>query len=403
MPRGNLTAQISEGVIQDMTLKSLSIGTVLGALAAFMSLPVLAQTNLSTVETAASYAVLMDAESGEVFFEKDSDTPMAPASMSKLMTVAVVFDALKQGIYTLDDTFTVSRNAWKKQGSKMWVLVGTEISIADLLRGIIVQSGNDACIVVAEGMEASEEAFAARMTKFGREIGLTNSVFKNSTGWPDPEHVMSARDLATLARYLITEHPDLYQLFAETDFEWSDINQPNRNPLLLMNMGADGLKTGHTDASGYGLVGSAVRGDRRIIAVLNGLRSSSERAKESRRLLNVGFREFKSYELFAAGSEIGKAQVWMGDTARIPLMVNSSVKVNVHRRARKGLVVKLAYNGPIKAPVQAGDEVGVLKIEAPGMTPKTVPVYAARDVEKAGFTGRILEALAFKLYGLRQG
>lgn len=385
-----------------MKLRSLSIAAVVGALVAFATLPSRAATNLNPIETAAEYAVLMDAETGEVFFEKGGDVPTAPASMSKLMTVAVLFDALKHGIYTLDDTFTVSRKAWRKDGSKMWVLVGTEISIADLLRGIIVQSGNDACIVVAEGMEGSEEAFAERMTKFGREIGMTNSVFKNSTGWPDPEHVMSARDLAVLARYLITEHPDLYKFFAETEFEWSDINQPNRNPLLLMNMGADGLKTGHTEASGYGLVGSALRGDRRIIVVVNGLRSSSERAGESRRLLNIGFREFKSYELFAAGSEVGRAQVWMGESPRVPLTVHEPVKVNVHRRARKGLVVKLAYTGPVKAPLQAGDQVGVLKVEAPGMAPKSVPVYAATDVEKTGFTGRILEAIAFKLYGLRQ-
>ncbi len=385
-----------------MKLRTHSIAAVIGILIAFVTLPLRAELTLNPIETAADYAVLMDAETGEVFFEKGGDVPTAPASMSKLMTVAVLFDALKQGIYTLDDTFTVSRKAWRKDGSKMWVLVGTEISIADLLRGIIVQSGNDACIVVAEGMEGSEEAFAERMTKFGREIGLTNSAFKNATGWPDPEHVMSARDLAILARYLITEHPDLYKFFAETEFEWSDINQPNRNPLLLMNMGADGLKTGHTEASGYGLVGSAIRGDRRIIVVVNGLRSSSERAGESRRLLNIGFREFKSYELFAAGSEVGRAQVWMGENPRVPLMVNDPVKVNVHRRARKGLVVKLAYTGPVRAPLLAGDQVGVLNIDAPGMAPKSVPVYAATDVKKTGFTGRILEAITFKLYGLRQ-
>lgn len=386
-----------------MKLRTLPITTILTALVVFVTLPIRAETGLSPIETAAEYAVLMDAETGEVFFDKGGDVSMAPASMSKLMTVAVVFDALKQGIYSLDDTFTVSRKAWQKQGSKMWVLVGTQISIADLLRGIIIQSGNDACIVVAEGMDGTEEAFAERMTKFGREIGLTNSVFKNATGWPDPEHHMTAQDLATLARYLVTEHPELYKLFAETEFEWSDIRQPNRNPLLLMNMGADGLKTGHTEASGYGLVGSAVRGDRRLIVVVNGLNSSSERAKESRRLLNIGFREFKSYELFAAGTEVGRAQVWMGERPRVPLTVNSSVKVNVHRRARDGLVVKLAYTAPVRAPVQIGDEVGVLRIEAPGMVPKSVPVYAAEDVGKTNFTGRILEALAFKLYGLRQG
>lgn len=385
-----------------MKLTSLSTSAMLVALIALVSLPSLAQNTMSPMETAADYAVLMDAETGEIFYEKGSDIAMAPASMSKLMTVAVVFDAIKQGMLTLDDTFTVSRNAWQKQGSKMWVLVGTEISVADLLRGIIVQSGNDACIVVAEGLDGTEEAFAERMTRFGKEIGLTNSVFKNATGWPDPEHVMSSRDLAVLARYLITEHPKLYSMFGETEFKWSDIRQPNRNPLLLMNMGADGLKTGHTEASGYGLVGSAVRGNRRIIVVLNGLRSGSERAKESRRMLNVGFREFKSLELFAAGADVGRAQVWMGEKARVLLTVKDPVKVNIHRRARKGLAVKLVYTGPVEAPVAKGDQVGTLEIEAPGMTSKSIPVYAAEDVEKTGVMGRIIESLSYKLYGLRK-
>lgn len=392
-----------------MKFNSLSIrtallfSTVLGAFVALTALPARAQTSSSPMETIAEYAVLMDAETGDVFFDKNADAPSPPSSMSKLMTIAVVFDALKQGMLTLDDTFPVSKKAWRKQGSKMWVMVGTEISVRDLLRGIIIQSGNDACIVIAEGMEGTEEAFAVRMNQLGREIGLTGSTFRNSTGWPDPEHLMTARDLAVLARHLITEYPDLYPFFAETEFEWSDIRQPNRNPLLLMNMGADGLKTGHTDAGGYGLVGSAVRGKRRVIVVVNGLRSGSARAKESRRLLNVGFREYKSLELFAAESEIGRAQVWMGEKPRVPLMVKDAVKVNIHRRARKDLVVKLAYKGPVEAPIAQGDEIGVLKIEAPGMAPKSVPVYAARDVAKTNLTGRILEALAFKIYGLRQG
>jgi D-alanyl-D-alanine carboxypeptidase (penicillin-binding protein 5/6) len=381
------------------------LGTVLGLalLLTWAPLRAQAQSNTSPMETAANYAVLMDAESGEIFYEKNADVPMAPASMSKLMTIAVVFDAIKQGMLTLDDTFTVSRNAWQKQGSKMWVLVGTEISVADLLRGIIIQSGNDACIVIAEGMDGNEEAFAVRMTRFGEEIGLTGSVFRNSTGWPDPEHVMSARDLGIVARYIIMEHPELYMLFSETEFKWSNISQPNRNPLLLMNMGADGLKTGHTEASGYGLVGSAVRGDRRIIVVLNGMRSGSQRAKESRRMLNVGFREYKSLELFEAGAEVGRAQVWKGERARVPLMVQGPVKVNIHRRARKGLKVRLIYTGPVEAPISTGDEIGILEMVAPGMTTKSVPVFAAQDVARAGFVGRVIEGLSFKLYGLREG
>ena len=249
-------------------------------------------------------------------------------------------------------------------------------------------------------MAGTEEAFARRMTEFGREIGLTNSTFANSTGWPHPEHKMSARDLAVLARYLITEYPRLYPLFAEREFEWSDIKQPNRNPLLFANVGADGLKTGHTEAAGYGLTASAVRGDRRLILVLNGMKSEQERARDSVRMMNIGFREFKSLDLFEGGQEVSSAQVWMGKSPRVPVVVKEPVKVSLHRRARKDMEVKLVYTGPVQAPIAEGDEVGSLQITAPGMEPKSVPVFAGRDVERVGLTGRIWEALLYKFYGL---
>lgn len=355
------------------------------------------------IDTKANYAVIMDAETGEVLFEKNGDERMAPASMSKLMTVAVVFDALRNGVYTPDDTFTVSQKAWKKGGSKMWVLVGDKIRIRDLLRGIIIQSGNDACIVIAEGMAGTEEAFARRMTDFGKEIGLTNSTFANATGWPDPEHRMTARDLAALARYLITEYPQLYPIFSEKEFEWSDITQPNRNPLIYLDIGADGLKTGHTEESGYGLVGSAMRGDRRLIVVLNGLESERERASEGARMMNIGFREFRKLDLFEADQQVGEAQVWMGQEHKVGVVVKDPVAVSMHRRARKDMEVKLSYTGPIQAPVAEGDEVGTLEITAPGMTPRSFPVYAAHDVSRVGLIGRIWEALLYKFYGLPQG
>lgn len=384
-------------IFKSLLLKSISVAT---AIVALFGISISAQAEL--VETSAEFAVLMDARTGEVLFEKNGDAPMGPASMSKLMTVALMFDALKQGVYTPDDTFKVSKKAWQKGGSKMWVLVNDEIRIRDLLRGIIIHSGNDACIVIAEGMSGTEEAFARRMTEFGKEIGLTNSTFTNSTGWPDPEHRMSARDLAKLARYLINEYPQLYPLFAEKEFRWSDISQPNRNPLLYLNIGADGLKTGHTEEAGYGLTGSAVRGDRRLIMVLNGLTSESARARESTRIMNIGFREFKTLDLFEGGQEIANAQVWMGQSPRVPVMVKDQVTVSMHRRARKDMEVKLVYKGPVQAPIAEGDQVGDLRITAPGMTPRSVPVYAAKDVDRVGLTGRIWEALIYKFYGLPQ-
>lgn len=357
------------------------------------------QAAAQVIETPGEFVSLMDAESGEILFQKNADATMAPASMSKLMTVAMLFEALKHGVYTLDDTFPVSKNAWKKQGSKMWVLVDEEIRIEDLLRGIIVQSGNDACIVVAEGMAGSEEAFADQMTEFGKKIGLKNSTFRNSTGWPDPEHRVSANDLATLARHIITEYPDYYPYFAEKEFTWSDIKQPNRNPLLFRNVGADGLKTGHTEESGYGLVASSVRDGRRLVLVINGLISTKQRDDESRRLLNVGHREFKAYPLYEGGEQVVEAEVWNGKKSRIPLVVTDPVKVHLHRLARNDLEVKVNYTDPLPAPVTAGTQVGVITINAPGLQELKVPVVAGEDVLLTGVFGRVLTALEIMLFG----
>ncbi|MEC8725219.1 MAG: D-alanyl-D-alanine carboxypeptidase family protein, partial [Pseudomonadota bacterium] len=243
--------------------------------------------------TAAPYAYILDLSTDTVLLSKQASIPMPPASMSKLMTVYMVFDRLKRGSLSLDDEFPVSRKAWKKGGSKMFVKVGDKVSVADLLRGIIVQSGNDACIVVAEAIGGSEDTFAEMMTEKGKEIGLKDSIFTNATGWPDPRHRMSARDLAILAKRLINEFPELYKMFNEKTFTYNNIKQGNRNPLLYRNIGADGLKTGHTVAAGYGLASSAQRGDRRIVVVVNGLKSVRQRSKESFRLMEWAFKAFK--------------------------------------------------------------------------------------------------------------
>ncbi len=345
------------------------------------------------VTTEADFAILMDARTGNVLYEKNGTEQMAPASMTKLMTSLLVFDRLKTGELSLDDKFFVSVNAWKKGGSKMWVQEGTQIRVEDLLRGIIVQSGNDACIVVAEALAGTESRFAEMMTERGQEIGLENTVFKNSTGWPDPEHMTTARDLALIARYIIQNHGDFYDYYKEVEFTWEGIRQPNRNPLLYVDSTADGLKTGHTEASGYGLVGSAVRKGRRLIVVVNGLESEKQRKMESKRLLDIGFREFKDYDLYAAGDKLDKAKVWNGRRPSVGLEVREPISVVMHRRARKNIKAVVTYDGPLSAPIDSAQQVATLTITAPGLGPLEYPVYPTDDVKRTGVLGQMGTAL----------
>ena len=353
-----------------------------------------------TIETPASHVLIMDYDTGLTLFEKNGDRPMPPASMSKLMTVEILFGKLKAGALKLDDTFLVSEKAWRMGGSKMFVEVGKQVTIEDLIRGIIVASGNDACIVVAEGIAGSEEAFARMMTERAVELGMANSHFVDSTGLPDPEQYMSPHDLAILAAHLIREYPDYYPYFAETSFTYGIKNpQPNRNPLLYLNMGADGLKTGHTEVSGFGLVGSAVREGRRLILVVNGLSSDQERSAESKRLMDLGFREFRLYEAFPAGAIVGEAEVWNGESATVRLKVADPVRIMMRREARRGLKVTYAYDGPISAPVSEGQIIGVLTVTVPDAQPVNVPVVAAENVERAGLIGRAVSAIGYLMLG----
>lgn len=365
-----------------LPLKALA---VVGVLAALLLRPALA------LETEAREAVLVDAESGRVLFEKNADELMPPSSMTKIMTLYLVFERLGDGRLTMEDTLPVSERAWRKGGSKMFVEVGDRVSIENLLRGIIIQSGNDACIVVAEGLSGTEDAFAREMTKRGREIGLTSSTFKNSTGWPDPEHRMTARDLNLLALRTILDFPQYYHYFVETTFTWSDITQSNRNPLLYKNMGADGLKTGHTQEAGYGLTASAVRDGRRLVLVVNGLPSERARSEESERLIEWGFREFSNYELFSAGEEVDRAEVWLGAEESVPLTLAEPVAVTLSHREHEEMTVSVLYDTPVPAPVAEGQELAVLRISAPGMDPIEYPLYAATNVEKVGPFGRMFE------------
>jgi len=355
-------------------------------------------------ETVAKEVVLIDAETGAILFEKNADAPMAPASMSKLMTVFIIFERLRDGRLSLDDTFRISENAWRKGGAKsgsstMFLNPGKRARIEDLIRGIIVQSGNDACIVIAEGISGSEEAFADLMTERAHQLGLSNSTFKNATGWPHPEHRMSPKDLATLAKLTIERFPEYYHYYSERSFVYNGIKQNNRNPLIYKDMGADGLKTGHTQVSGYGLTGSATRGDRRLVMVVNGLQSKKDRAREPERLLEWGFREFENYALFSAGDVIEEVNVWLGTQLTVPLIIENDLKLTLHKKARSEMKVTVNYHSPISAPVKKGDKLATLTVSAPGEQPVDVPLLAAAGVERLGLVGRVIAAFKHILWG----
>jgi D-alanyl-D-alanine carboxypeptidase (penicillin-binding protein 5/6) len=354
-------------------------------------------------QTSATHALLVDYETGEAMFCKNCDQRMPPSSMSKLMTVELVFQRLKDGRLKPTDTFHVSEAAWrqgaKTNESKMWVALNSDVSVDDLLKGIIVQSGGDACLVVAEALAGSEAAFAEMMNARAKELGFTNSHFVNSSGLPDPEHYMSAQDLAKLAAHVIRTYPEYYHYFALPEFTWSNIRQPNRNTLMGPNTGVDGLKTGHTLAGGYGITASANRDGRRMILVINGLKSERDRIAEGRRLFDTGYREFKSYQLLAAGDSVGDAELFGGQKEKVALAVKDPLRMLMPISGRRDMKVTLSYTGPIKAPVAAGQEVGALRVSVPGREDKIVPVVAAESVEGSGFFGNMMRGLEALIFG----
>ena len=353
----------------------------------------------SLIETPAKQMILTDHATGTVLFAKNSEQPMPPSSMSKLMTLYVLFDRLSSGSLKLDDTFSVSKKAWRMGGSKMFVRVDTQVRIADLIRGIIIQSGNDACIVVAEGIAGDEASFAVLMNETAARLGMLDSHFVNASGWPHSDHVMTARDLSILARHLIEDFPEFYPIFSERSFTYSKIRQGNRNPLLYKNIGADGLKTGHTEAAGYGLVASATRNGRRLNLVVNGLTSVNERSQESQRLLSWGFREFGNYALFKAGEEVTDAPVWLGDAGAVPLLIEEPLTIIIPRKARRAMKVSVNYQGPLATPIVKGQTLATLRIEAPNMETIERPLVAGADVARKGFFGRLGAALEHMLFG----
>lgn len=351
------------------------------------------------IDTSAREAIIVDFETGTVLLEKDADVPMPPASMSKIMTTYLVFERLKDGRLSLDDELLVSEKAWRMGGSKMFVEVGSRVRVEDLLRGVIVQSGNDACIVLAEAIAGTEEAFAELMTQRARELGMSSSTFANATGWPDPNHWMTARELALLAKRVITDFPEYYHYYSETEFTWNDIRQSNRNPLLYLSLGADGLKTGHTEEAGYGLTASAERNGRRVVMVVNGLESQKARSEESARLIDWAFREFDNYALFAPGEVVEQGEVWLGDKPTVPLVIPEGLKITLARRARGDMKVTVSYDSVIPAPVEEGQEVARLTVSAPDTEPVVVPLVAGESVGQLGVVGRVAAAVKYLIFG----
>lgn len=351
------------------------------------------------IETPAREAILMDHHTGAVLFAKEPDRRMPPASMSKIMTAFMVFEQLQEGRLSLDDTFMVSEKAWRKGGSKMFVEVGAEVRIEDLLRGVIVQSGNDASIVLAEGLGGTEDAFGRMMTERAQELGAVNSTFTNATGWPDPDHRTTVRDLAIIARELIQRFPEYYHYYSEREFTWQDIRQYNRNPLLRRNMDVDGLKTGHTSEAGYGLTASAERDGRRLIAVVTGLDTPDLRAQEAARLLEWGFREFDSVEIFAEDDVVEEVPVWLGEEAYVPLLIREPLHVLLRRNARDALKVSVTYDSPVPAPIEAGQVLGTLRVEAPDLETIEVPLEAGAAIDQLGPIGRLVSGLEFLVFG----
>ncbi len=358
----------------------------------------------NAMERNADYAILIDAKSGVVLYEKNADVRMSPASMSKLMTVLMVFEAIASGAISEDEEFFVSDNAWKKGGassggSTMFLKARSKVAVKDLLRGVIIQSGNDACIALAEGIAGSEENFATMMNARAAEMGMNETSFANSTGWPHPDHKTSARDLAKLAQELINKHSNYYALFAQRDFTWNKIRQSNRNPLLYAGIGADGLKTGHTEDSGYGLVASAEQNGRRLILVVNGLESKRARASEGRKMMTWGFRGFQNKILAEAGDVVASLPVWHGSEDTVDVVPDRRFEVVTPHGGLRKMVATLIYDKPILAPIKQGDVIGVLKITMPGLAPQEMPVVAKQDVDRGNFISRAFSSLSYLISG----
>src|ERR1700676_4685866 len=350
-------------------------------------------------------AILIEASSGSVLFEKNADELRAPSSMMKLMTAEVVFHAIKQGDVKLTDEYCVNENAWRKGGapaggSTMFAAIHSKISVDDLLHGAIIQSGNDACMVLAEGIAGNERTFAEMMTTRARELGLTRSTFANSNGLPDPGNKMTVRELASLARYIIQTYPDFYKLFGDKEYTWNKIRQQNRNPLLNSLEGADGLKTGYTKEGGYGMVGSAVQHRMRLIVVITALDDPDDRAAEAKKMIEWGFRNFETRTLFAADQPIGYAKVFGGESRTVKLASREPIKVMVQKNGSDKLIARVVYSGPVRAPVESGQKIGLVKVWRGGNIAMEAPVYAAESVDRGSTMRRAIDGASELVIGV---
>jgi serine-type D-Ala-D-Ala carboxypeptidase (penicillin-binding protein 5/6) len=356
-------------------------------------------------QTSIPAAILFDPDSDSALFEKNGDQSVAPASLAKLMTLEFVFNALKQGRIKLDDQYLISENAWRKggapsHGSTMFAAINSRVRLEDLIHGIIVDSANDACITIAEALAGNEAAFGDMLTKRAREIGLEHSTFTNATGYSDPNLRVTVRDLAQLARYIIQHYPDYYPWFADREFTWNKIRQQNRNPLLAMGIGADGLKTGETSEAGFNLVGSAVQDNLRLIVVVTGAKSDKERGDEARKLLDWGFHGFEGRVLFAEGQTIGEAKVFGGDAGYVHLLAPGTIRVMMPRNSGERLLARIVYTGPVPAPVTKGQIIGKLKVWRGDSLALEVPLTAAEDVGKGTMPQRAMDGATELMIGL---
>jgi D-alanyl-D-alanine carboxypeptidase (penicillin-binding protein 5/6) len=395
---------LARGLIATVLVVGIGSG---GALyAANQSVQGAKKTEDSGFDGDAPTAILIEASSGSVLFEKNADELRAPSSMMKLMTAEVVFNAIKKGDVKPTDEYRISENAWRKGGapsggSTMFAAINSKVSVDDLLHGAIIQSGNDACIALAEGIAGNERIFAADfMTKRARELGLTKSTFGNSNGLPDPGNKMTVRELGILARHIILDFPEFYKLFGEKEYTWNKIRQPNRNPLLNSLEGADGLKTGYTKEGGYGMVGSAVQNGTRLVVVINGLEDPEDRATEAKKMLEWGFRNFETRTLMAADQPVGYAKVFGGESRSVKLVAKTPVKVMVHKNGSDKLIARVVYSGPVRAPVEAGQKVGVVRVWRSGSIAVETPVYAADAIGTGSTMRRAMDGATELVIGM---
>lgn len=374
--------------------------TFLAGLATAMALCLSSGAMAAPMETAATHAILVDVNTGAVLLNKDADGKMPTSSMSKTMSLYLVFDALKKGQLHLNDELTVSEKAWRMGGSKMFIKVGDKVKVEDLIRGVAIISGNDAVVCLAEGVAGSEEDFTARINALARQLGMTNSHFMNASGWPVDGHYSTPRDLSIIGEHLITDFPEYYHYFSEKDFTYNKIHQPATDPLVGKVPGIDGIKTGHTEIAGYGLISSAQRAGRRLILVVNGLPTMEARANEGARLMEWGFRSFEDDKILAKDQPVGSAKVWLGAEKEVPLVADHDVLATIPIAQKADVKMTVSYNGPVEAPIKKGTPIGKLHIVIPDQPEQDVDLVAGQDVERQGIFGRAYSRAHMLIYGM---